>query len=296
MSNKVYIGIIAALLAVVCFMAYSINKKDKEMHERIIYMNAENGKIIDEREGIEMELEAMKLNYDTMSVDNSEMRAKIDAQISEISSLQKKVKNRDYDITKLRSEAETLRSIMKDYIHQIDSLNQANQRLTIERDNEATRANQAETNLKDTQGELNTTKEMVKQGSILNAGEFVNTGIFERNTGKQVETDRASKVEMIKSCFKIRKNTIAKPGNKTLFVSITGPDGAVLSGKGSGKTSIGGSDINYSVSREVDYQGNDVDVCVYYTANEGYEFKKGNYKLNIYESGALIGTSTVALK
>jgi hypothetical protein len=296
MSNKVYIGIIAALLAVVCFMAYSINKKDKEMHERIIYMNAENGKIIDEREGIEMELEAMKLNYDTMSVDNSEMRAKIDAQISEISSLQKKVKNRDYDITKLRSEAETLRSIMKDYIHQIDSLNQANQRLTIERDNEATRANQAETNLKDTQGELNTTKEMVKQGSVLNAGEFVNTGIFERNTGKQVETDRASKVEMIKSCFKIRKNTIAKPGNKTLFVSITGPDGAVLSGKGSGKTSIGGSDINYSVSREVDYQGNDVDVCVYYTANAGYEFKKGNYKLNIYESGALIGTSTVALK
>jgi hypothetical protein len=296
MSNKVYIGIIAALLAVVCFMAYSINKKDKEINERIIYMNAENGKIIDEREGIEMELEAMKLNYDTISVDNSEMRAKIDAQISEISSLQKKVKNRDYDITKLRSEAETLRSIMKDYIHQIDSLNQANQRLTIERDNEATRANQAETNLKDTQGELNTTKEMVKQGSVLNAGEFVNTGIFERNTGKQVETDRASKVEMIKSCFKIRKNTIAKPGNKTLFVSITGPDGAVLSGKGSGKTSIGGSDVNYSVSREVDYQGNDVDVCVYYTANEGYEFKKGNYKLNIYESGALIGTSTVALK
>lgn len=296
MSNKVYIGIIAALLAVVCFMAYSLNKKDKEMHERIIYMNAENGKIIDEREGIEMELEAMKLSYDTMTVENSDMRAKIDAQIAEISSLQKKVKNRDYDITKLRAEAETLRSIMKNYIHQIDSLNQANQRLTIERDNEATRANQAESDLKNTQGELNTTKEMVKQGSVLSAGEFVNSGIFERNSGKQVETDRANKAEMIKSCFKIRKNAIAKPGNKTLFVSVTGPDGAVLSGKGSGKTSINGADMNYSVSREVDYQGNDVDVCVYYTANAGYEFKKGNYKINIYEGGALIGSSTVALK
>jgi len=296
MSNKVYIGVIAALLAVVCFMAYSLNKKDKEMHERIIYMNAENGKIIDEREGIEMELEAMKMSYDTINVENSDMRAKIDAQISEISSLQKKVKNRDYDITKLRSEAETLRTIMKDYIHQIDSLNQANQKLTIERDNEATRANQAESSLKDTQGELSTTKEMVKQGAILTAGEFINTGIFERNTGKQVETDRASKTEMIKSCFKIRKNAIAKPGNKTLFVSVVGPDGATLAGKGSGKTTTGAGEINYSVSREVDYQGNDVDVCVFYTANEGYEYKKGNYKVNIYEGGALIGSSTVALK
>ncbi len=30
--------------------------------------------------------------------------------------------------------------------------------------------------------------------------------------------------------------------------------------------------------------------------NADYEFKKGNYKINIYEGGALIGSSTVALK
>jgi len=101
---------------------------------------------------------------------------------------------------------------------------------------------------------------------------------------------------MIKSCFKIRKNPIAKPGVRTLYMSVVGPDGKVLTGKSSGTVSVGGADTPYSVTREVDYQQNDTDVCVYYTANEGYEYQKGNYKILIYESGNQIGSSTFVLK
>jgi chromosome segregation ATPase len=72
------------------------------------------------------------------------MQAKIDEQENELAVLLKKVKNKDYDISKLRAEAETLRGIMKNYIHQIDSLNQINKQLTMERDAEAMRANEAE--------------------------------------------------------------------------------------------------------------------------------------------------------
>lgn len=292
MSNKVYVVIIALLLGVVAWMAYSMNNKDKEY----VYIKEEYANLDDERMALAVDLEAMKLKYDTMTVDNDEMQAKIDEQENELSALLKKVKNKDYDISKLRAEAETLRGIMKNYIYQIDSLNQLNQKLTAERDAESSRANTAEARGNELQGELNVTKEMVTKGAMLAAGEFQNTALFERNSGKQVDTDRASKTELIKSCFKVRKNQIAKPGLKKIYLSVVGPDGKVLSGNSAGSVTVAGEEKEYSVTREIDYQQQDTDVCIYYTAPTGYEFKKGSYKVILYEGGNQIGQSDISLK
>jgi len=292
MSNKVYIVVIVVLLGVVGWMAYSLNTKDKEY----VYVKEEYANLDKERMELAVDLEAMKLQYDTVTVTNAAMQAKVDEQENELSALIKKVKNKDYDITKLKAEANTLRGIMKSYIHQIDSLNQANQQLTMQRDTEAERANSAEARGQELDAELTTTKDMVAKGAVLSAGEYVNTGVFERNNGKQVDTDRANKTEMIKSCFKVRKNSIAKPGVKTLYMSVVGPDGKALSSKTSGTIQVDGQETAYSVTRDVDYQQQDADVCVYYSAPDGYEFQKGNYKIMVYESGYMIGQSNIALK
>ena len=79
-------------------------------------------------------------------------------------------------------------------------------------------------------------------------------------------------------------------------MSVVGPDNKVLTGKTSGNILVGDVETSYSVTREVDYQQNDADVCVYYSANDGYVFQKGNYKINVYESGGLIGSSNITLK
>jgi peptidoglycan hydrolase CwlO-like protein len=292
MSNKVYIAIIAVLLGAVGIMAYNLNKKEKE----IVYISQEYANLDTERQDLAVELESMKMQYDTLSVTNSEMQAKIDEQENELASLLKKVKNKDYDIRKLKAEAETLRGIMKNYIAQIDSLNRANAQLTAERDAESQRANSAEAKGRELESELSTSREMTAKGSMLNAGEFQNIALRERNSGKSVETDRASKAETIKSCFNIRKNTIAKPGNRVIQMAVVGPDGQVLTGKKSGTTTINGAQVQFSESREVEYQQADTDVCIYFTANEGYEYKKGNYKIFIYEGGNIIGNSTITLK
>ena len=292
MSNKVYIAIIAVLLGAVGIMAYNLNKKDKE----IVYISQEYANLDTERQDLAVELEGMKMQYDTLSVTNSEMQAKIDEQENELASLLKKVKNKDYDIRKLKAEAETLRGIMKNYIAQIDSLNKANAQLTAERNAESERANSAEAKGKELEGELSTSREMNAKGSVLSAGEFQNLALRERNSGKSVDTDRAAKTETIKSCFNIRKNSIAKPGTRTLQMAVVGPDGQVLTGKKSGSTTVNGAQFQYSESREVEYQQTDTDVCIYYTANEGFEYKKGNYKIYIYEGGNMIGSSSITLK
>ncbi|MCC6599772.1 MAG: hypothetical protein IT223_03765 [Crocinitomicaceae bacterium] len=290
MNNKVYIGIIAVLLGVVGYMGYSLNQKN----EQIMYVDREKNTILDERDVLSLQLEDMKMSYDTLSTDNEEMAAQIEQQKNEIEALIKKAKNKDYDISKLKKETETLRTIMKGYIHQIDSLNQANDRLTAEKADAESRALTAEEKSRGLESDLSTKNEMINKGSVLTTGEFASTGINLRSSGKQVETDRASKCEMLKTCFTVRKNAIIKPGTKNLFLKIIGPDGTVLPGKETGTISVSGKEETYSVTREIDYQQQDTDVCVFYTAMG--TLKKGNYKIFIYEGGNMIGQTDLTLK
>ncbi|MFN9800544.1 MAG: hypothetical protein ACK54P_11070 [Bacteroidota bacterium] len=290
MSNKVYIGTIAVLVAILGYMAYLLNQKN----ETIVYIDREKNAVMDERDLLLMDLENMKMAYDTLQTDNADMQSKIEEQQEELASLLKKVKNRDYDIRKLKAEAETLRTIMKGYIHQIDSLQQANDRLIAENQAERNRANQAESRSQELESDLSKRNEIISKGSVLSTGSYSNTGINLRSSGKQVDTDRASRSEMLKSCFTVRKNAIVKSGSKTLYLRIIAPDGSVLPGKESGTFTIDGKPEVASVSREIDYQGQDTDVCVYYTAQG--ELQKGSYKIYVYESNNLIGQSDLVLK
>lgn len=290
MSNKIYIGTIVVLLVILGFMAVQLNKKN----ETIVYIDRERHAVMDERDMLLVDLEEMRMAYDTLETDNVEMRSKIAEQQEELDALLKKVKNRDYDIAKLKKEAETLRTIMKGYIHQIDELQRENERLAAENEAASQRANKAESRSKELETDLSTQKEIISKGSILSTGSFSNTGINLRSNGKQVETEKANRAEMIKTCFTVRKNAIVKAGTKTLTLRIVGPDGTTLPGKDSGVVVVDGKQAPASVSREIDYQNQDTDVCVYYTAQG--ELSKGSYKIFIYESNSQIGQTELVLR
>jgi hypothetical protein len=116
-----------------------------------------------------------------------------------------------------------------------------------------------------------------------------------RGNGKQEDTERASRSEMIKSCFTVRKNQIVKPGTKNIYLKITGPDGKVLPSKEDNATvKVNGVDEPFSVTREIEYVNEDLDVCVYYTALA--ELTKGSYKIAVIEGGNVIGTTDLVLK
>jgi hypothetical protein len=290
MSNKVYIGIIAVLTVLCVYLGFQI----KNANEKIVYIDREKNTIMDERDVLAVELEQLKMGYDTLQTDNAEMAAKIAEQQSQIEGLIKKAKNKDYNISQLRAETETLRNIMKGYIHQIDSLQQANEKLYAEKVAEEMRANNAENRSKELEGDLSVKTEMLNKGSVLSTGSYSNTGINLRSSGKQVDTDKASRSEMLKSCFTVRKNPIVKPGQKNIYLRIVGPDGKVLPGKDAGTVNVDGQAQPASVVRQVDYQNEDTDVCVYYTAQG--ELKKGSYKIYVYEGNSLIGQSDLTLK
>jgi hypothetical protein len=124
----------------------------------------------------------------------------------------------------------------------------------------------------------------------------INAGaLFMRNNGKQVETDRANKAEMVKCCFTLGENRVTNAGDKTLYMRVISPDGTVLPATdGDNRFKFNGVEGEFSARREVNYQNQPVDVCIFWTGTS--ELRTGQYIVEVYEAGALVSKANFNLK
>lgn len=294
MNNKAYLGIIVVLLLVCAYLGYNLSKSSDEVKAK----TEENESLEIDRQQLELDLQKMRFSYDTLQTENSLLMAEMADQRVQIDDLLKKVKDKNWSISKLKKETETLRDIMKGYISTIDSLNQLNQALIAENAELTDRVTNVESKNRDLLERQENMEGLIATGQILQTTQLTSTAIRLRSSGKQVETTRASKTEMIKACFTVMENPIAKPGNKDLYMRIIAPDGKVLPAK-DGVQSREFTDEGaqyYSVSRKIDYNNSRMDVCIFYTVPEGTELQKGDYKMFIYEGPNKIGTIDMPLK
>ena len=247
-------------------------------------------------------LTAILMEYDSLTFDNDQMldsinqqKAHIQGLLDEVETLQNQ-KKRDWGkIYKLKKETETLREIMKGYIHTIDSLNTENTGLknTIkDKDNQITDIKTDRDNIKNKNDLLNQT---VALGSVLQTSGITANAIRIKSSGKQVETTRASRTSMIKSCFTVLENKIATPENKEIYMRIISPAGTELTNSEVVRFSMeGGREGIASVKRKENYQNKNMDLCIYYEVETALEV--GTYIVEIYAEGYQIGKSSFALK
>jgi hypothetical protein len=248
-----------------------------------------------EKEKVTHLLENMLASYDTLKTENEQITAEMEAQRAQVEQLLDQVKRGKYDLSKAKKEAETLRRIMKGYVVTIDSLNQANQQLTAEvvtiRQELGEVRGQREA-LKSKAEDLET---KVARGSVLHTTTISAGALFMRNNGKQVDTDRAKRAEMIKCCFSLGENRVTSAGDKVLYMRVVSPDGKVLpTNDPDNRFRANGTEVEYSARREVNYQNQPVDVCIFWNGTQ--ELRPGDYVVEIYEGGAQISKSTFKLK
>jgi hypothetical protein len=251
--------------------------------------------VTSEKDNVTKLLQDMLVQYDTLSTTNDQLRTSMDSLQQQVVSLMDKVKRGNYDLGKAKREAETLRKIMKGYVVTIDSLNQLNKALMAE--NVTTKQQLGEVTGQKQALESKSAEQqaLIDKGSVLTATGMVANALFVRNSGKQVDTDRSSKAEMIKCCFNLGENRITSAGKKTLYMRIIGPDGSVLpAAEQANRFFFDGVEGEYSAKRDVDYQNAPVDVCVFWTATG--KLTGGQYKVDVYESGMKVGSTTFNLK
>lgn len=291
MNKAVYLGAIGVMAVVVAVLGYKLSQKTDVVE--VQQGHIENLDL--ERNNLTQELEIMALRYDTMKTGNQMLQAELLGQRELVSELQGKLKSKGYSLSKARKEAETLRSIMKDYIGTIDSLNQLNIALIAERDQIAAEMDVVRGNNDNLRGNLEDSEQIIAEGQVLQALNFQTEAVKLRNNGSQSATSRASKAEMVKSCFSIMANRIASVGTKELYMQITGPDGKILpTSNGVASALLDGNNQQFSVKRNIDYQRQEMDVCIFYTVSS--ELPEGDYKVTIFENGLSIGSSSLSLR
>ncbi len=199
-------------------------------------------------------------------------------------------------LDKFKIENSKFRDISKRYLSQIDSLITVTKLLQEEN-----------TSLKSTiTDEKNRSSKLiddnvklsnkVSEASILKAEAIVIEGIKTRGSGKEVESSRARNVDKLKICTKILENKITRPGQKDIYFRISGPDGTAIYNEqtGSGKFAINNKETTYTIKSTVNYQNKEENVCVSHST--GMDYSKGNYNVEIYADGQLIGKGTMSLK
>jgi len=251
-------------------------------------------KEIDEKDAVQLELQNMLEQYESIKTNNQTLNQKLEKEQERIIELMTKLKsvkrNELYKIKELQKEAETLRNIMKSYVKQIDSLNTRN-KILINTNRDITQRYELEKDEKNNlivQRDSLTNK--VKQAAIL---ETSGINILALNK-KGKETSKAKKLTKFKACFTLEDNIIARRGTKNVYIRIAGPDNMILRNDESGFFMFNGKEIAYSAKRVILYNGDDMNVCMYWLNN--LEQPGGNYSLDIFVDGYNIGKKTIKLK
>jgi hypothetical protein len=247
-----------------------------------------------EKDQLTQQLVEMQNDYSILSSTNDSLNVKIDIEREKVDQLLERIKKTDAanrnQIRQYEKELGTLRSIMKHYIIQIDSLNTLNVAL---RKDAALAREQAQKSKQDYEELSKTTDEYAKQieaGSVIKGRGVTVVAINASNK----ETLRSSRVEKLKTCLFLVENSIAKRGPKRVYIRVKDPEGIFLTADQSQVFNMAGEQMIYSDSREVDYQGSEVEICVYFANNQ--KFTKGTYTVEAFTNEGPLGVGEITLK
>ncbi len=247
-----------------------------------------------DKEELTAQMIELQNDYASLSSDYDTINSQLDSSREEVSQLIERIqKTEATNRSKMRQyekELGTLRSIMKSYIVQIDSLNTLNKKLTA--DAAAARREAAESRKREEA--LNKTVEnltgQVAAGSVIKA-----RGIkIEAYNGSDKVTDRSSRVVRLLTSLSLVENDLAPKGPVRVYIRVKGPDGILLTNSTQRTFEVNGEPMICSASREVDYQGKEVDLSIY--LNEIPEYVKGIYTVEAYTEQTLLGTSELLLR
>jgi hypothetical protein len=283
----VLMAVVSVALVVILILYISQRKESKEI---IAQLEEYSGIITVKKDSLENELKSIIVQYDSLKSDNDTINEKLNEQQANIKRLLSLRVSDSEKIRKYEKELGTIREVLRSYIVQIDSLNTRNQVLMAENKQLKTRTDNVETEniqlLKEKE-ELSTIK--IEAKSLVAA----NIETFPLNK-RSKEQEKVDKIEKIRVDFMVRKNTLADQGPKMIFLRLVRPDNVVLGSPESGTIMQGEEELPYTAKREIIYENKDLPVSIFWDDNG--DLISGNYLLELYAEGKLIGESEFSLK
>ena len=292
MNKKIIIPILIILLAAIGALAYLYFAQKQEMTEMVEQMEFEKSELEDEYEDLAMQFDG----YRTPDISNDSLTQLLSQEQQRVRDLLEELRitkaTNARRIAELKKELSTVREVMVSYVHQIDSLNQTNKRLTAEnrqvREQYAVVQQQAE----QLQQQNTDLSEKVTRASMLEITAFHVTPLNKRDR----KTNNINQMQKIQFDYTIGKNVTCERGMKQIYMRIVRPDGELITlpDPQNRMFAFENSEIEYSLTKEFEYGGEAMDDVLYWTVGE--ILYKGTYNADFFIDGALIASYPFVLK
>jgi len=228
--------------------------------------------------------------YGEMNEQLHEKDSLIQKQIAEIRNL---IRTKS-DLKEARRKIETLKSISKKYIANIDSLLVVNEVLTFEKDSVVNVNKDINWKNYKLNKENEQLVETVNKGSVLKLDNIEVEAIKHRRNGNEASTEKAKKTQKIRVCFSVLANPIAKSEVKTVYMQLIDNNGIVIRGNKNVSVSISDNTVICTDSSDFNYENIEMIHC--FEWERVHMLAAGYYLINLIVDEKVALQTTLKLK
>lgn len=290
-TNKILlITVLVLLVGAIGALVYLNYHQRNEMQELVEIIEIEKEELQEEYENLAIEFDG----YSQMDIQNDSLQDLLYREQQRVQDLLEELRitkvTNARRISELKKELATVRTVLKDYVRQVDSLNATNARLTEE--NIIVRAENEQVKTKNTQlTNLNTQlTETVTRAAMLELTDCTCT-MLNKNDRK---TRMVSQVTKLQFDYTIAKNITCERGLKDLYVRVITPNGVLMNEAENKRFPFESDSIAYSITQQFEYSGEQYMGTVYLPITE--EVEQGFYTIDFFCDGNLIGSYPIQVR
>jgi myosin heavy subunit len=285
--------IMAATFGYLYYQERSVtNRQEQDLEARVSELATTEVKL----DSISRQLDARIAEVEGLGGDVEELkkvRAQLEADRTSLrrgnATMSKKVKEYEDFLTKKDEELAQLRAENQQLLSKNDSLVVFTSNLTRERQ----LLSDSLLGVVDKNRDL---EAKVTMASALRARNVKVYAISSKGKVREGDNVRARRVDKVRVDFMLEKNPLAKQDQKTVYLRILNPQGAILSdvAAGSGVFQYNGQDETYTKSKEIQFANNNQDVSMMY--DRSASFPSGTYTVELYSEGFKIGEGSFSVR
>jgi len=299
-SKRIYMAIIAVLLlinGIAGYLLFNENKEKKAKIDEVAKLDTDYKALNGQFDEAKAELETLKGKNTELDGIIAERQATIEKYQTQLAEAQRKGNLSNAEVKKYKDLVAQLQGENAQLQTKIKELTDQNQELSAKNlELDKTLSAEKSTTAALSEDKKNLSKK-VELGSLLQLQNLKVEGIHKKGNGKEVVKTKAKDCDYLKISFATGDNKILEAGNLALYVRIINPKGETISvgdqGSGTLKMADSGQDVQYSKKVDTEWAQASKNLAIEWSQNIK---DPGTYKVEVYQSGYVVGKGAVDLR
>lgn len=249
------------------------------------------------RENILDSLSILKAAYDVVLLEKTSLSEELEMEKMNVERLMEVINSSDNptssQIQVYRKQLKDLKLVLNSKLSEINALKSQNKTLLTELENQNLYMYKQKIVSDSLVSQGKKMESTIKKAAKLELNNFRVVGLQNKDSGREIETDKAKNTDKLKVSFSVLPNALAKTGKTFFYVQVLDQQNNVL-----GENKLIEFDektaLVYSFLVSADYQGKAVNV--YGILNSDIPFTKGTYFVNFFDKRELVQNTSITLK